>query len=698
MNKIKIIFCALVMLLAGAGSSALFACGYCSPLAQDYYVYRISDNYLRKVEVDPAYLPGSNENCLLWMKQLNAETIGPEEVFEIVYKADLDSLASFAEYNAFATILTYNEEALKVLRLAKDCEKARFKVTGDPWYYPVQGDSVRTTLEQIVTRARSYGGGIFESRYFLQEIRAMFTLGRYAEIISRWNEKKDSLPDDILKELTVRYVAGANYNIGEVDKAVDIFLSVGDITSAISCRHLEGQQELEAVVELDVNYPGIRSLLENEIRAICIYGRGVEEWHSERLAEIRALCDKALSLNPDDKALWHYTAAYIDYFNENYPEARKSLKLAEKTVGNDELLAGSVRVLSILTDASSSRHNFFYERRLLRDLKWLDGQIVANLTDEVKERTADGNGWELRSNNSYYYWNDMMRLLTVGILAPAYMEEGKSTRAMEFAMMADNRLLSLTGLTNYDWNDGSYSRTSLTLDQYRGMADTWKLEYSSDFFSIADSVSTNKLIKFANRALKPHGAFDRFIAERSACDADYLNDLIGTKLIRDRRYDEAVKYLSKLPGDFQGRLNTKSYLDDISPCAKLEHANMMADLARRIKNKSNPVEAAQARWEYGQGMMRQYKNQWALAYYFQTEYPPDYVLKANEEGTAIASSLIREGMETMPDPDYAARMFYAMCNFKTVAENYPDTDAAKLVRTWCDTWEDYHREYPDNWN
>ena len=62
MNKIKLIASVLALVASCMGSSALFACGYDSPFPEDYYVYRISENYLKKVEVDPAYLPGSNEN------------------------------------------------------------------------------------------------------------------------------------------------------------------------------------------------------------------------------------------------------------------------------------------------------------------------------------------------------------------------------------------------------------------------------------------------------------------------------------------------------------------------------------------------------------------------------------------------------------------------------------------------------------
>lgn len=698
MQLIKKVLLAASLLAAGSWTADLLACGYCYSLPEEYYVYRISPNYLKRVEVDPAYLPGSNENCQLWMQQLNAETIGPEEVYEIVYKADLDSLASLAVYNAFATILLDNPEALKVLRLAKDCEKARFAVTQDPWYYPVSDDSEHQNLELILLRARDCTSELFRSRYFLQEIRALFTLGRYEEIISRWEAEKDKLPDDILKQLAFRYIAGAEFNIGETDKAVEMFLSIGDLTSALSCKQLYAMTDLEAAVELDVNYKGIREILENDMRAYCFDWNGAEEYRSDLLADIRKLCDKALAKNPADKAVWYYTAAYIEYFNHNYSDAKKLLKKAKKAPGVDEVLDGSIRVLGILNDARNSRHGFFYERRLLRDLKWLDGQIVANLTDEVREQTSGDTGWMMRGNFSYYYWNDMMRALTLGILAPDYIKEGKTTKALQLANMADNRLLGLTGVDQYDYVNGRFSVISgVPYKDYLAKEDTWKPLYCNNFFEIADSLATGKVATYVKRALQPRNEFDRFTAERGYVDAGYLNDLVGTKYIRDRRYAEAVKYLEKLPDDFQSRLNTKPYLDAYTLHAKLDHARSMLDYEEEMRS-SDPEVAARAKYNYGQELMMQYQMHWALSYYSWSAYPAEYVEKTNEEGMAYAEKMIVEGMETMPDRESAAQMQYEMCNFKTTAEKYPGTEAAGWVMANCDTWEDYHRENPVQWN
>ena len=692
------LICTVVLLLAGAGSSALYACGYCYSLPEDYYVYRITDNYLKKTEVDPAYLPGSNENCQLWMQQLQAETIGPEEVYEIVYKANLDSLASLAEYNAFATILLGNPEALKVLRLAKDCEKARFVVTRDPWYYPVEDDSEHQALEQILVRARDCTSELFRSRYFLQEIRALFSLGRFEEIINRWEEMNSSLPDDILKELTLRYVAGAKYNLHDVDKAVELFLSIGDLTSAIGCMELWEKGDLEAAVEINVNYTGMRTLLEDAIRAVCYNDSISEENRLDRLMEIRRVCDAALTKNPSDKAVWYYTAAYIDYYKDDFSAAQKSLKKARKALKDDPVLDGSVKVLDMLIDARSSRHGFFYERRLVKDLKWLDSQIVGNLTDEIRERTAEDNGWMMRANLSYYYWNDMMRALTLGILAPDYIKAGKTTKALQLANMADNRLLDLTGVDTYDFADGQFNIIrGVPYKEYLKKEDVWKPLYSNIFFEMADTLSAAKFASYVKRALSPKNEFDRFTAERGYVDRDYLNDIAGTKMIRERRYADALKYLEQLPADFQDRLNAKEYLNAYTPSAKLDFVRNMLDHEEEMRS-SDAETAARAKYHYGREMMMQYRTNWFLSYYGWSAYPTEYEQRVNEEGMNLAEKLIVEGMETMPDKESAAYMQYEMCNFKTAAEKYPGTEAAGWVQANCDVWEDYHGERPIHWD
>ena len=697
MRMIKQLLSAALCLAAGSALYTASACGYCYSLPEEYYVYRISDNYLRKVEIDPAYLPGSDENCALWMKQLQAENIGKEEVYEIVYKADMDSLAALAKYNAFASILLRNPEARKVLQLAKDCEKARFAVTGDPWYYPVGDDSEHQNLQQIVARAKNCTSDLFRSRYFLQEVRALFTLGRYEEIISRWAEMDPKLEKDILKDLAFRYVAGAYFNIGESEKAVSMFLEAGDLTSAIGCSEMWDRSELEAVVELDVNYRGIRDLLEQEIHTLCFDYNGSEEWRSERLSQLRELCKTALDKNPADKALWHYTAAYIDYYTDNYSAAKRSLKKARRTVADGDILEGSIKVLGILNDARSSRHGFFYEHRLLRDLKWLDAQIVNNLTDEARDKTAEGLGWMMRENYSYYYWNDMMRALTLGILAPAYLKQGKTTKAMQMANMADNRLLALTGVTDYDYLDEPpyYVEKRISMDDLRSDISAWKPDYSNNIFAMLDSLGADKARAYYDRVEKPRTEFDRFTAERSYTDPSYFNDIIGTLLIRERRYDEAVTFLEKIPEGFQWKLNTNDYLAD-DDATKLNYAREMVDLAKRMKDKDD-YTSAEAKYLYGQNLMRQYRINWALSYYSWSAYPDSYIEKINEEGMSLASSLIKDGMSSMPDMSYAAKMQYAMCNYATVAEHYPDTEAASWVMSFCDTWEDYHREEPDHW-
>jgi hypothetical protein len=52
--------------------------------------------------------------------------------------------------------------------------------------------------------------------------------------------------------------------------------------------------------------------------------------------------------------------------------------------------------------------------------------------------------------------------------------------------------------------------------------------------------------------------------------------------------------------------------------------------------------------------------------------------------------------EKATDKEVAAEINYTLCNFKTIAEKYPNTEKGKLVRGKCDKLYDYHagNKYP----
>jgi hypothetical protein len=59
---------------------------------------------------------------------------------------------------------------------------------------------------------------------------------------------------------------------------------------------------------------------------------------------------------------------------------------------------------------------------------------------------------------------------------------------------------------------------------------------------------------------------------------------------------------------------------------------------------------------------------------------------------ARSRKIIDEALQMVTDDEVAAALQYNMCNFKTVAKKYPDTEYGRLVKGACDNLKDYHAE------
>ena len=54
---------------------------------------------------------------------------------------------------------------------------------------------------------------------------------KYKDVISFWNNKAKNLPNSVYKEMIENYYAGALYNVGSEDDALEIFARNGDYRS-----------------------------------------------------------------------------------------------------------------------------------------------------------------------------------------------------------------------------------------------------------------------------------------------------------------------------------------------------------------------------------------------------------------------------------------------------------------------------------
>lgn len=91
-------------------------------------------------------------------------------------------------------------------------------------------------------------------------------------------------------------------------------------------------------------------------------------------------------------------------------------------------------------------------------------------------------------------------------------------------------------------------------------ADSWNGNYSGEFYYALDTLNAAELQSYYQFISGRHkDAFESYVAEHSFRDADYFNDLIGTRLMAENKFEEAIPFLEKVPIRFLNSQNISYY-------------------------------------------------------------------------------------------------------------------------------------------
>jgi hypothetical protein len=306
----------------------------------------------------------------------------------------------------------------------------------------------------------------------------------------------------------------------------------------------------------------------------------------------------------------------------------------------------------------------------------------------------------------------MMRRILLAEVCPRMIKAGKSTRALQLANMADNRLFGIVNKRElYDWiecKDGYEYKVSevYTMSGYRYSENFNSHDYSNSFFEMIDSIGVDNAIKYVKRVNKPHSDFDLFLNSRGYVESDYLNDIIGTQCLRHMRYQEALEYLGKVseaykthhnvymqyePFSFEPKeINTKSDF-------RYDFAREMYSLEQGIKLTAEPNRKAQLMVKYAIGIRNSFDLCWGLTQYYRgTSYWGQVCEKRdweNDKHTLLAlekaEKTLKRAFEIVTDDETAANIHYELCHYLTVARMYPNTQKGTLVKGKCDNLCDY---------
>ena len=699
------------------------ACGPFWYTPSGYRMYRICDAQPKSVEDE--YSQNIRRNCEEW-QGLTSEDIPLDDIYQAVYKMTMEELEIVAENrsvsydNKFIEWITKKDTALlDFLLLAKTNEYIRIELNSR-WYYPTMKTNAKITIEEVAEKALAQTDKRLRDRYLLQAVRALFSMSRFEECVKLWENEASLLPEDnLMRQMMLSYIAGAEYRLNRSEKALEYFAHLGDVNSMLFCLGRGGEQismvdALALVCKYAPNSKYVMDGLQSYIRYIepnedlDYYGFNYSMLMREKQIELNDKNEKLISLCLDmacdsrveTPAMWHYTAAFVYDIMGDVTNASKQLAAAEKSKSTD-FIDESIKLFRIYIDAKQQPYNSAYENRLHRQLEWLDSQICNNLTEEVRDETADG--YRLARNISFYYWNDMMRRILLAEVCPRMIKAGKTTKALQLANMADNRLLQIVDRQDCGYFDDNNVYTMLA---YRYSSSMGNYDYSNHFFEMIDSLGVDVAVKYVDNVENPRTEFDRFLNSRGYTGSDYLNDILGTQYMRNMRYAEALEYFGRISDAYKHHHHL--YLEFDPFCAdrisngykidfKYDFAREMYSLEQGIAMAVDPNRKGRLIIKYAIGIKNSFDFCWPLTqYYCGTTYYSQACAKRDwvyDEYTCAAESKVKELLQTafglFTDDEVAAEMHYELYNFETVATKYPNTEKGELVRGACDYWYDH---------
>lgn len=636
------------------------------------------------------------ENCLLWQQQTSKD-IPIEDIKQAVYKLSYEDIEQALTNNSDNKFLQWiyqkqDKEVVDFLVLAKHCEELR-GIMADVWYYPAKNDSTINSLHKVVEIARSYKGSRFVGRYALQVVRALYTMGNYKDCSDYWELMESQLSDDVLKRMTKSYVAGAELKQGRTDMARKMYLEINDWRSV--------------VCSIDVNYSYENRL--SQLKIVCDLAPNCREAQRQafeiiraneieiddigKLLEMNKLCLKmAKSEEVKEHSFWWYAASMCSILLNDDSMALRYVNRAI-ACSSDKENTERFKVLKIFLEAKLRPLGNDYDSWLMKQIAWYEQKIRKD--KYVMERVD-----AMNYNLSDYYWNDMLRRVLLGAVCPKMVKGDQPVKALHVANVGDNMILKIS-----EENDSNMSRKNI-IGCDEEICNYW--DFRNALFFLMDTIGVDNVVKYKQRLDCPRTAFDHFMAQRSYHDNDYFNEIIGTQMLRNMRYEEAVDYFSKVSFEYEKQLNTRCYLNREpfkwesykiveQSDAKYNFARKMRNLERDIKSSREPNRKAEMMMEFSLGLRNSFTNVWALTQYYKGESINGHGGSIYEwsESRLYCNALHRadymesESFKMFTDSEAAAKANAIFGRYWEIADNYSDTNTAKRLLISCDRYKDY---------
>lgn len=438
-----------------------------------------------------------------------------------------------------------DQEMVEYLRTLVTYLNASSSIDDDNWQYPTkqQIKNKNASMQYLNNRARAYKGTRLRAQYCLLTMRTFMGMADTQGIINYWNSVQSIVEDGVFKDMMRNIYAGALLRTGKKKEACDIYAEQGDMLSLKwimrDNRNLEGikneyardpnaptlvylvqdfvnngSQTLRAQYEYDWDNPNYVKASQNEIRQFITFAQQVAK-------EGKTRCP----------ALWQSAAGYLNCNIGNTKQGLDMLDKAMKMKGTQRMLdnARVCRWVASMGEADSSNA---YQDYFLNELKWMQNV-------EKKELDTYGSDYDSYGNASGHY-TEVLTNVMYDIMPAKAQQWGNS-----------NLSTALQG-----WMSQHEKHLQADFDE-----EFW---LSNDYKYAIDLLTANEMEKYVAYLNNPSRgtSLEKYLADgiTDKMSSDYVNDRIGTKLIREGRFEQAIPYLEKVSLAYIGEQAISFYM------------------------------------------------------------------------------------------------------------------------------------------
>lgn len=417
-------------------------------------------------------------------------------------------------------------------------------VSFNAWDYPTKQQQARrtSTLNNLLQASKTYQGKRLRAQYNLMRMRALLGLRRYHEGVSFWNATGRRMQPSVYRDMARNIYAGCLWRTGKKSQAIEVYAEQEDYQSLKYCvrgyRNLAGIQKVYAANPNSATLTYlVQDFVNNVQETMDVYGArhmpfatgeetkaDLDEWMKEidakniTTSEANRFIAFAKGVVAEGKTgvpcLWQAAIGCIEHQLGLYDKAKADLGKALTLAGTQRMKDNARAIYAANSIFAEKRLGASFDKWLAGEMKWLDAK-----SDEDR-----------KSATLYYtdHYRDVQERMVYNGLVPMLTKENRANAAL------------------------------VLLNRMNDCDPRWY--YQSAYFDALNSAKIDDLKVYAKYLGKqPSDSLESWAWHHSYRDANFYNDLIGTRLLAQARFADAMPFLEKVSLDFLNAQNIAPY-------------------------------------------------------------------------------------------------------------------------------------------